>query len=69
MNKFEAEAFLRALTGGDTPGLGETIIFSAPEGDEQNPGWRYASPLEPLAIELGLTVAELTALIRVLSEA
>jgi hypothetical protein len=38
MNKVEVEQLLRALTGGQSPSIGDTIVF----GEE---GWKYGVPL------------------------
>ena len=38
MNRFEAEALIRDLTGGDTPEPGETIIF------DPKLGWTFGLP-------------------------
>ena len=66
MDRFQADSVIRALAGGGFPKDGDTIIFTVSEQTGQPGGWRFASPLEPLATELGLTVDELTESIRTL---
>ena len=62
MDRFQADAIVRALTGGASPAQDDTLLFSLDKG------WYFGNPLAPLAVELDLTVTELIEAIQTLLE-